>query len=310
MQLGKTMSPLSHMMVNSPIPYVECHCTMSKLPRTMEENKSNEWLNKTKNGLEWWSIYNYWVHVCAFIWDSDYAFVGHGWCLSSAGQDYVVNNYRRANQTDLSCRSQCDAEANCFGYAIADERNVMPGRCDIYVSAGTQAPLGWTESLHPYYDISFASGDTQVNCFMISNTGNFCTTQILQTREERFENFSNEILSPSNLNQGVSEFKLEMYLLSNYFLKFSLFWFRNSGLQTRCPQKSCHYDKKNFKPYNNFKISEIWSKTLLQKSEFKLFRWDLLIKSSKVSILFIKKTYCRRSQNVKKKHLSKEKIST
>ena len=41
--------------------------------------------------------------------------------------------------------------------------------------------------------------------------------------------------------------------------------------------------------YNHFEISETWRKRLLQKSEYKLFRWDLLVKCSKVSILSIKK---------------------
>ena len=52
--------------------------------------------------------------------------------------------------------------------------------------------------------------------------------------------------------------------------------------------------------YNHFEISGTWRKTLLQKSEYKLFRWDLLVKCSKVSILSIKKTFTIMKRNEKK----------
>ena len=55
--------------------------------------------------------------------------------------------------------------------------------------------------------------------------------------------------------------------------------------------------------YNHFEISGTWRKTLLQKWEYKFFRWDLLVECSKVSIFPIKKacTFIKRKEKIQQK---------
>jgi len=97
-----------------------------------------------------------------------YRFIGNGWCRPSAGRNYGVNAYSKGtSENDESCRSQCDGERNCFGYAIStDDHSDFPGTCYIYVSQGTQIPSGWEAFTNPHYDIASASGDFDVSCFM------------------------------------------------------------------------------------------------------------------------------------------------
>jgi len=96
-----------------------------------------------------------------------YKFVGSGWCRPSAGLGWRVNGYfRESGKNEAACRSQCNLESNCIGYAVSDDDHpTYDGKCKIHVSEGTVTPKGWESFPRSYYEISSANGEAKVSCF-------------------------------------------------------------------------------------------------------------------------------------------------
>jgi len=125
---------------------------------TSSENSRCE---KVRNGEFYWGA-DYQIEL-----SKGYKSVGSGWCRPDSGLTQRVNGYYQGRgKNEAACRSQCNLDGNCIGYAVSDDDHpTYDGKCYIYVSEGTDTPKGWESYPKSNYDISSASGEAKVNCF-------------------------------------------------------------------------------------------------------------------------------------------------
>lgn len=112
-------------------------------------------------------------HVCIAQADDDsYFFVGAGWCrhVGSAGCSTLedkckVNGYFKDDSSESECRTRCDSDSECIGYAIsADTYSVAPERCFVHTKVN-HTPTGWEAYNRDYFSIEAASGLVGISCY-------------------------------------------------------------------------------------------------------------------------------------------------
>ena len=119
--------------------------------------------------------------------------VGNGWCRAQCNDGSFsceLNGYQKEPSDSNDCKSACNNEPACTGFAISDSSNDDPNRCYVYgdvakFSGNVAESNDWTEYLRYPKDIktifkieSSTGGDEKVRCFKrIKKEDTYTTTQ-------------------------------------------------------------------------------------------------------------------------------------
>ena len=105
-----------------------------------------------------------------------YAFIGYGWCRPNCDikkSSCRLNAYKKQSSNYDECKSACNNEVDCTGFAISDSSYFYPNRCYMYGNltsenkANWANPGKWRPSHHSTNDneVHTSSGDWGARCF-------------------------------------------------------------------------------------------------------------------------------------------------
>ena len=132
--------------------------------------------------------------------DDDYGMVGNGWCRAQCNDrsfSCELNGYQKEPSDSNDCKSACNNEPACTGFAISDSTNDDPNRCYVYgdvteFSLNLTNSNDWIEYLNYPEDIKntfnielSTGGSAEARCFKKmarkdQTNGKFCVFDLHQ----------------------------------------------------------------------------------------------------------------------------------
>ena len=103
--------------------------------------------------------------------------MGHGWCRPKCHyfpDGYVLprscrlNSYMKESSNPEECKSACENEPECTGFAISNSRFYYSNRCYIYgnfSSTNGAFSSNWIARPHSYYEVNSTNGNVGIECY-------------------------------------------------------------------------------------------------------------------------------------------------
>ena len=101
--------------------------------------------------------------------------MGDGWCRPECNvlrnvqpRSCRLNALKKESSNPDECKSACDKEEGCTGFAISDSSFFYPNRCYIYGNFSSKnqgATSSWTAKPHSFIEINSTNGNSGIKCW-------------------------------------------------------------------------------------------------------------------------------------------------